>query len=138
MLNLNHPRTDIIFETSTFLDRLKNSCRVYIVQPYEERQETFLMMKIVCEDLLVFSKENHSESFESIASITHEIIQEIELLEKMNILSEEGHCKVCNQPLKTWYSGVKEFGDYTSCTHCPNLLIKLVNNLEMLTGVWAI
>ncbi len=138
MLNLNHPQTDIIFKTSSYLDRLKDSCREYIIQTFVERQETFLKMKIICEDLLTYSKENNTDIYESIAAITHEIIIEIELLEKMNLVSEEGHCKLCNHPLKTLYNGVKELGYYTSCNHCPNQLIKLVNDLEMLTGAWAI
>lgn len=138
MLNLNDPRTTIIFKASSYLDRLKNECRVFIQQAFDERQSTFENMKKVCEEFLFFAQEHYPEQIEKISTLTHQLMHEIDKLALINENSETGNCTVCNHVLQTRYSGVKEFGNITTCSHCPTPIIHLLNELEYPTGVWSI
>jgi hypothetical protein len=138
MLNLNDPRTTIIFKASSYLDRLKIACRVFILQPFSERQSTFENMKKVCEEFLLFAQEHYPEQIEKISTLTHQLMDEIDKLALINKTSEKGNCTVCNHVLQTRYSGVKEFGNITTCSHCPTPIIHLLNELEYPTGVWSI
>lgn len=138
MLNLNDPRTTIIFKASSYLDRLKNACRVFIRQSFGERQTTFENMKKVCEELLLFAQEHYPTQYAKISTLTHQLMHEIDKLALINENSETGNCTVCNQALQTRYSGVKEFGNITSCSHCPTPIIQLLNELEYPTEVWSI
>jgi hypothetical protein len=138
MLNLNKPRTTIIFKASSYLDHLKNACLVFIRQTFDERQTTFENMKKVCEQFLFFAQEHYPEQIEKISTLTHQLMDEIDKLSLINENSETGNCTVCNHELQTKYSGVKEFGNITTCSHCPTPIIHLLNELEYPTEVWSI
>ncbi|HPI54869.1 MAG TPA: hypothetical protein PLU10_09260 [Chitinophagaceae bacterium] len=138
MLNLNNPRTPIIFKAATYLDRLKNDCQIFIQQPFSERQVTFKNMKQVCDEFLLFAKEHYSETNEKILALTQQMIHEINTLSLKNEDTQKGNCTVCNHPLQTWYSGVKEVGHLTTCSHCPRQIVQLLNELEYPTDVWII
>jgi uncharacterized protein YlbG (UPF0298 family) len=56
MIDINNPNSEYIFKACGFLDRLKNYTRLYILQSFEERQETFEKMTSECDQLILFSK----------------------------------------------------------------------------------
>lgn len=138
MLNLNDPRTTIIFQASSYLDHLKNACLVFIQQPFSERQTTFENMEKVCEELLLFAQDHYQEQYAKISTLTLQLMLEIDKLALINENSETGNCTVCNHELQTTYSGVKEFGNITTCSHCPTPIIHILNELEYPTEVWSI
>jgi isoleucyl-tRNA synthetase len=137
MLDLNHPATQYIMEASGFLTRINLSCRKYILENFEERQVTFLAMKTECDLLNDYSAIHFSEIKEVIAKLVEKTKSEIEKLEKINQITEEGCCTVCNSKLKTIDTLVKdkELRYMTICLECPTPIYRLLNELEVPTGV---
>ena len=135
MLDLNHPQTPYIFEASGYLDRIKMGCRRYIVETFENRQITFAQMKAECAALNQFSETAFPERLSQILQLTEKIEQEINRLAAINDPTDAGSCTVCNQPLYTFKTYVKEFPTLTICQHCSKKIMEYLNELEMPTGV---
>ncbi len=138
MLYLDDPQTEFIFEAAAFIDRIRKGCELYIIQSFEARQDTFTIMEIECEELLLFSEKHFFNNLDEISLIIKEILEEINKLKVLNELSEKGNCTVCNTPLIMYDTLVIEFGWKTMCEKCPSNLYKLLYYLEMPTGVIAI
>ena len=46
MIDINDPKSEFVFKAGTYTDRIKDFCRLYIVQDFTERNETFEKMKL--------------------------------------------------------------------------------------------
>jgi hypothetical protein len=135
MLDLNHPRTQVIFKASSYLGKLKELCRIFILQEFDERQIIFDEMKIVCNDFVNFSKVEFPKAIKSINNQVNKLLFEIDSLSKQNIKSQEGNCKVCDSKLHSFKVYVDSGPKITICQNCPNKLIKIIVELENITGV---
>jgi hypothetical protein len=135
MLDLNNPRTQIIFEASAYSGKLKDLCRVYILQEFQERQTTFEQMKVVCNDLLEFSSNEFQRALEEIKYLVNQIILEINSLSQRDVHSEVGNCKVCNKELQSFKVYVTSGPIITICNECPSKLINIICQLDQITGV---
>jgi hypothetical protein len=137
MLDLNHPDTQNIFTASGYLTRINLSCRKYIKENYEERQLTFLEMKSECDALNDFSAIHFAGTKTVIVELTEKIKGEIDQLEKINLTTDEGCCSVCNTPLNTIDTFIKDkqLRYMTICQECPIAIYGLLNELEVPTGV---
>jgi hypothetical protein len=138
MLNLDDPRSEIIFKASSYIDRIKMSCTKFPLQEFEERQLTFLNMEILCEEFIEFIKVNYPEKEDNIIKTITEVQSEVEKLSNINIETEPGNCKVCNGRISHYDSLVKEFGIIYNCDTCSQNIYKFANDLEMYTGAWMI
>ncbi|GAB3721612.1 hypothetical protein [Flavobacterium koreense] len=134
MIDINHPNSQFIFEASGYTDRIKNYCRIYINESFEQRIITFEKMKQECLNLKTFSEEHFKDRTKDIYDVTQKLISEIDSLQKINNETTIGNCKVCDNKLKTFDSRVKEVGFITICNNCPTIIYELTNNLEGLTG----
>ena len=134
MIDINHPNAQFIFEAAGYTGRLKNYCRVYINESFEQRQLTFEKMKQECIHLKTFSEIHFKESIDDINNTIQKLISEIDLLEKINIETTTGNCKVCDTKLNTFDSLVKDVGFLTICENCPTKIYELTNRMEVLTG----
>jgi hypothetical protein len=135
MLDLNHPQTPYILEAAGYLNRIKLGCRKYIVEAFEDRQITFAQMKAECAALNQFAETAFPERLDQILQLTEKIVQEINRLAAIHISSDAGNCTVCNQPLHTFKTYVKEFPTLTICQHCSKKILDYLNELEVPTGV---
>ncbi|MFC3157837.1 hypothetical protein ACFOEQ_04480 [Chryseobacterium arachidis] len=61
MIDTSHPDSEFIFRAGAFTDRIKNYCRKYILESFEERKITFQDMKIEALLLLEFSELHFKE-----------------------------------------------------------------------------
>lgn len=127
MLNIDDPKSEYIFQASGFLDRIKYGCRSYIIQDFEDRKLTFLKMKDECEALTVFSATHFPEEINKISALTKSIVTAINKFEKINVVTEKDHCKICDTPLI--------ISSYlTMCTNCNAEIYTLLSELEIATG----
>lgn len=135
MLNLDDPRTEIIFTASSYLDKLITGCERYSTQDFENRELTFLDMLICCEEFLAFCKTNYPERIGSIFKITDSLIKKIKDLMKINIAIEEGNCTICNGNLD-----ISEYNDKKDyrCGTCSSEIYKLIYFLRMETDIFKI
>ena len=134
MIDINDPKSEYIFKAARYTDQIKDFCRIYILQNYNDRKETFQKMKQECESLKVFSKKHFSENGADIFKVSDELISEIERLETINNTTEQGNCNVCNTKLKTFDSLIKEVGMITICEKCPSTIYDCIYKLDCLTG----
>ncbi|MCP4053690.1 MAG: hypothetical protein GY739_11595 [Mesoflavibacter sp.] len=134
MIDINDPKSEFVFGAGAYTDRIKDFCRLYIVQDFVERNETFEKMKKECLNLKKFSEKHFEENINDINQISDKLISEIIKLEKINELTKEGNCKVCDSKLKTFDSLVKEVGMLTVCEKCPSKIYDYTNKLDWLTG----
>lgn len=134
MLDLNNPRTEIIFKASSYTDKLKNYCGKYTIENHDERQEIFLQMLIICDDFEQFYNSNYTDNQWDVKTIIDDIKNEIENLIIVNIDTKSGNCKVCDAELFIYKSAIKEFGTFYYCHKCPEKIVKNINYLESYTG----
>ncbi|MNK30400.1 hypothetical protein D3C87_488170 [compost metagenome] len=134
MLDLNNPRTEIIFKASSYTDKLKNCCGKYTIENFEKRQNIFIKMLLICDEFEQFYNINYSDNQWEVKVILDTIRKEIENLSVINIETEPKNCKVCNGELFVYKSEIKEFGTFYYCNKCPNLIVEKLNELESLTG----
>jgi len=134
MLDINHPRTPIIFKAGGYTDKVKGLCHTYIFQNFEERQATFDEMEFVCWEFITFSETNFPDEIIDIKTLIAEIISEINNLRPINSVTESGNCKVCNSEIKEVKTYVKEFSTFSYCTKCPDKIIDYLNKVDWLTG----
>lgn len=136
MIDINHPESEFIFQAGAFTDRIRNYCRKYILETFEERKITFQDMKIEGLILQEFSEIHFKENFISISLLINDLNTEIEKLESINIISEDGNCTVCNTKLTTFDTLIKEkdFRFITICKKCPSEIYNILNKLDWLTG----
>jgi len=136
MIDINHPNSEFIFQASTFTDRIKRFCQKYILETFEQRKITFRDMKIEALLLQEFSEIHFKENLSSISELVNDLHKEIDKLEVINIVSEEGNCTVCNTKLKTFDTLIKEknFRFMTVCEKCPNEIYNIINQLDWATG----
>jgi hypothetical protein len=135
MLDINDPRTKLIFQAGGYIGRLKNACRLYILQSYEERQLTFERMKNECIQLAVFSETVFPDELQRIKHLVRQLTAEIDHLSLINNTTEPGKCTVCNEELHTIKTYVKEFPTMIICKNCPKKLSGFINDLEGPTEV---
>jgi hypothetical protein len=138
MLDLNHPRTPIIFQASAYTDRIKNNCGRYTVAAFEQRRQLFLDMKVHCDELTAFCKIHFKKNAEAINRLADEIKLETEKLEVVDNDTDEGKCNVCNGNLFKYKSYVKEWGHFYYCDNCPKQIVALCNRIDQLTDAWFI
>jgi hypothetical protein len=134
MLDINHPRTPIIFKAGGYTDKVKVLCQNYIFQNFEERQDTFDEMEFLCWEFVTFSEANFPNEIQDIKTQITETIAEINNLRSINSIKESGNCTVCNSEIKKVKTYVKEFPTFSYCTKCPNKIIDCLNKLDSLTG----
>jgi len=134
MLDLNNPRTKIIFKASFYIDQFKLGCARYTVQDFEARQLTFFEMQVAAEEFIAFCKIHYIDNFVSISALVNGITDEIKRLEVINNATDEGQCRVCNGDLFPLKSSIKEWGTFYYCHNCPNTIVALATSLEMETG----
>ncbi|GEN74782.1 Spc97/Spc98 family protein [Chryseobacterium hagamense] len=136
MIRLNSPDAEKIFRAGGYTDRIKSFCRKYILESYNERKDIFQKMKSECSAFSEFSKSQFKERNEAIQLSINEVINEIKKLEAMNEITQEGHCNVCNAPLKTHDTLVSDkiLRFITVCPNCPEKIHKLLDTLDWATG----
>ncbi len=136
MIDINHPNSEFIFQAGAFTDRIKRFCQKYILETFEQRKITFQDMKIEALLLHEFSEIHFKENLSSISELVNDLNKEIDKLEVINIVSEEGNCTVCNTKLKTLDTLIKEknFRFMTVCEKCPNEIYNIINQLDWATG----
>lgn len=134
MLDLNHPRTQIIFQASAYIDRLKNHCGKYTVEDFKARQNIFEDMIQITHEFEEFYNLNFEENKEDVKNILNIIRTEINLKKVINKKTDKGKCKVCNGKLFEYKSLIKEFGVFYYCDGCPNIIVENLNKLESVTG----
>ncbi|MCF2220664.1 hypothetical protein H9Q08_15360 [Chryseobacterium sp. PS-8] len=134
MLDLNHPRTRIIFKAAGYTDRLKNYCGKYTVESFNDRQETFIQMSIICDEFEQFYNLNFATIQRDVKEIIDTIKAEIDHLSKINDQTEPENCKVCNSKLFVYKSLIKEFGTFYFCNKCSEIIVAKLNELESITG----
>ncbi|WP_415327529.1 hypothetical protein [Chryseobacterium sp. MMS23-Vi53] len=136
MIDISHPDSEFIFRAGAFTDRIKNYCRKYILESFEERKITFQDMKIEALLLLEFSELHFKENLNSISKSVNDLNVEIDKLEAINISSEDGNCTVCNTKLETFDTLIKEkdFRFITICKKCPNEIYNILNTIDWATG----
>ena len=134
MIHINNPNSEFIFKASGYTNRIKGLCQIYITQDFENRKNTFEKMELECVNLKIFSEKHFNDNILYINEIADEIITEIRMLGRINDLTEDGNCTVCNSKLNTFNSLVKEVGMITICEKCPSKIIDYTNKLEWLTG----
>ena len=134
MLDINHPRTPIIFKAGGYTDKVKRLCHTYVFQNFEERQVTFDEMEFLCWEFVTFSETNFPEEISDIKTLIAEIISEINNLRSINSTTESGNCSVCNNEIKTVKTYVKEFPTFSYCIKCPDKIINYLNQLDCSTG----
>lgn len=136
MIRLNSPNAKKIFRAAGYTDRLKGFCKKYILESYSVRKDTFQKMKSECLAFSEFSKIQFEERKDAIQILINELIIEIENLEAMNEITQEGHCKVCNTSLKTYDTLVSDkiLRFITVCPNCPEKIYHLLNKLDWATG----
>jgi hypothetical protein len=137
MLNLDDPKSQIIFKASSYIDKIKRLCATYPLQDFDKRQETFLQGQIICEEFAAFCRINFDNA-DAMISVINSVNKEMERLQNINIVTEPGRCKLCNGTLSSYKSSVKEFGITYNCDTCSTLIYKLTNDLEMYSGAWMI
>ena len=138
MINIDNPKSEFIFKAGAYSGRIKNFCRLFIIQGFSERKETFKKMRQECINLRAFSEKHFKENLNEINQISDELISEIKKLEKVNELTQKGNCSVCGSKLKTFDSLIKEVGELTICENCPSNIYDLTNKLDWLTGAACI
>ncbi|RZK23083.1 MAG: hypothetical protein EOO43_08865 [Flavobacterium sp.] len=138
MLNLDNPRTEIIFKASAYIDKIKMMCTVYPLQEFGKREDTFLDAQVLCEEFIKFCEANYTEHCDEMVATINLIKAETERLQAINIETEPGHCKLCNGNLTGYKSSIKEFGTIYNCDTCPTLIYQYANDLEMYSGAWMI
>lgn len=122
-----------------YIDRIKGACYDYVLMDFEERQPVFRDMISNAEELLDFSETAFPESYDKIRQLTEELISEINKLQVMHEVTEEGRCNVCNGELSflaTYHRG--SMANVPLCKDCSRPLIRKASELERPTGVWAI
>lgn len=134
MLDLNSPRTKIIFKASSYTDKLKNCCGKYTIENFQKRQDIFIKMLLICDEFEQFYNINYSDNQWEVKVILDNIKKEIENLSVVDIETESNNCKVCNGKLFIHKSAIKEFGTFYYCSKCPNIIVEKLNELESLTG----
>lgn len=137
MIDINHPQSELIFKASKFTNQLKEYCRKYILETFEERKITFQDMKIEALLLEEFSEAHFKESLHTISSLINNLNIEIDKLESINMISKDGNCTVCNTKLTTFDTLIKEkkFRFITICEKCPNEIYNIINEIDWATGV---
>ncbi len=133
MLDINHPRTSIIFKAGGYTNKVKGLCQTYIFQNFEERQGTFDEMNFLCLEFVTFSETNFPDKIEDIKKLVAEIISEINSLRTINSKSEDGNCTVCNNEIKEVKTYVKELPTFSYCNKCPDKIINCLKQLDCLT-----
>ncbi|KAA0127612.1 hypothetical protein FY557_12045 [Chryseobacterium sp. SN22] len=93
-------------------------------------------MKSECLALNEFLQIHFEERKEAIQILMNELIIEIENLEVKNEITQEGHCNVCNSPLKTYdtLGSDKTPRSITVCPNCPEKINHLLNKLDWATS----
>ncbi|WP_312767797.1 hypothetical protein [Epilithonimonas sp.] len=134
MLDLNNPRTEIIFKASSYTDKLKNYCGKYTIENFENRKKIFLDMLVICDEFEKFYNTNYSKMQWGVKVILETITIEIEKLSTLNNPVQEGNCNVCGNKLFIYKSQIKEFGIFYYCHNCPKTIIENINELETITG----
>jgi hypothetical protein len=136
MINRNSPNAKKIFKAGGYTDRIKNFCRNYILESYEERKITFQKMKSECQNFNDFAQIQFEKNKEAISILIVKIVTEIENLESINNSTEEGNCTVCNTKLKTYDTLIsdEQFKYITVCENCPTTIYNLLNQLDWVTG----
>jgi hypothetical protein len=137
MLNLDDPKSEIIFKASSYIDKIKRLCTTYPLQDFDKRQETFLEGQIICEEFAAFCRIKYDDA-DTMIGVIDSIKVEMESLQNINIETEPGRCKLCNGTLSSYKSSLKEFGMIYNCDTCSTLIYKLANDLEMYSGAWMI
>lgn len=135
MLDINHPRTTIIFQASGYIDRLKNYCGKYTIEDFQTRQNTFDIMIKTVEEFEKFYNQNFKKDREDVKILLNNIETEINSIKQLNGKTDIGKCNVCNGNLTEYKSLVKEFGFFYYCADCPNIIVENLNKLEIITGV---
>ncbi len=138
MLDLNHPRTNIIFKASSYTDKLKIYCGKYTIADFEKRQDIFLNMLLICDDFEQFYNLNYADHQWDVKVILDLIKDEIEKLSVINIVTEPKHCKVCNGELFIYKSLIKGLGALHNCRSCSAVIIEETNHLDSFTGAMFI
>lgn len=140
MLDLDDPRSSIIFKASSYSDKVKLLCRKYILQNFEERQDTFDEMEFYCLELISFSEIHFPDVINNIKKLTSEIITEIDKLRLMNPVAVSGFCSVCGTPIKKpqSYSKLQSQPEPSHCEKCPHEIMMKLHYLEFETGAYAI
>jgi hypothetical protein len=139
MLDINNPRTQLIFQASAYMSKVKSGCQKYILESYEERQATFAKMITACEQLLIHSETSFPDQLEEIRSLVAEIVAEIHALSVIDRVTEAGNCTVCNGPIKRGKTLVPEFPEIIWCGGgCPKKIMDCLSKLEVPTEVWWI
>lgn len=135
MIDINHPNSEFIFQAGAFTDRIKRYCQKYILETFEQRKITFQDMKIEALLLLEFSEIHFKENLSSISELVDDLNKEIDKLEVINVVSEEGNCTACNTKLKTFDTLIKEkdLRFMTVCEKCPNEIYNIINQLDWAT-----
>ena len=134
MLDINHPRTQIIFEASGYIGLLKNHCGKYTVEDFEARQSIFGEMIQITHEFEEFYNLNFDRNKEDVKNILNIIRNEIVSKKVINEQTDNGKCKVCNGKLFEYKSLIKEFGVFYFCDNCPNIIVENLNKLESITG----
>ncbi len=131
MLNLDNPKTQLIFQASVFTDELIRSSNQYISQNWKDRKSTFTKIKTICKKLVEFCKENNFKDINKIQELSTQIINKVTIYEEVDDTSEteSGHCKVCKNKLLQ----IKPNEYY--CKHCSDSIIKIVEQIEYITGI---
>ena len=136
MIDINHPDSEFIFQAGAFTDRIKNYCRKYILETFDNRKIIFEEMEFEGLLLVEFSASHFKENLNIIVDLVNELNKEIKNLKAININSEHGNCTVCNTKLKTFDTLIKEkdFRFITVCEKCPNEIYNILNKIDWETG----
>lgn len=136
MIDINHPDSEFIFEASVFTDRIRNYCRKYILETFDDRKLTFQEMELEGLLLIEFSEVHFKENFTIITELVNDLINEIHKLKAININYESGNCAVCNTKLRTFDTLIKEedLRFMTMCEKCPDEIYKIINMTDWATG----
>ncbi|WP_404985668.1 hypothetical protein ACI513_00350 [Chryseobacterium sp. M5] len=136
MIDINHPDSEFIFQAGAFTDRIKNYCRKYILETFDNRKIIFEEMEFEGLLLVEFSALHFKENLNIIEDLVNDLNKEIKNLKTINTNSEHGNCTVCNTKLKTFDTLIKErdFRFITVCEKCPNEIYNILNKIDWATG----
>lgn len=136
MIDINHPDSEFIFKASAFTDRIRNYCRKYILETFDDRKITFQEMELEGLLLIEFSEVHFKENYTIITELVNDLIKEIYKLKAININYKSGNCTVCNTKLRIFDTLIKEenFRFMTICEKCPDEIYKIINMIDWATG----
>lgn len=136
MIDINNPDSEFIFQAGAFTDRIKNYCRKYILETFDNRKIIFEEMEFEGLLFVEFSALHFKENLNIIEDLVNDLNKEIKNLKTINTNSEHCNCTVCNTKLKTFDTLNKErdFRFITVCEKCPNEIYNILNKIDWATG----